>query len=94
LPGKLTRSQVSLIVLGVIRKMESNDSVQEATRFWEDLRVDAVTKRTYYAPIRAGIEAAGSGILGLTPADFERPETVRGLVDLVHRHQIARGAVV
>jgi len=90
-PGKLTRSQVSEIVLGVVRRMEGNDGVQEATRFWEDLRVDAQTKRTYYAPIRAGIELAGSGLSGLTPADFQQPETVRGLVDIVHRHQSLPG---
>jgi len=83
----LDRSAISRIVLDVVRMIENNPNVQEATRFWEDLRVDRYARRGYYKPIRKNIEAEGSRMCGVGPKDFENPSSLGKLVDLVHKSQ-------
>ena len=67
--------------------MADSANIQEATRFWTDLRIDKRTRRTYCAPIRDKMREAGSRITGFTPADLENVKTVRELVDLVFANQ-------
>jgi len=79
----LTRSEVSDLVLDVIRKREKEPGVTENTRFHEDLRVDPLTRRGYFRPIKDGIEAHGCVFRRLSPDVFENAADVKGIVDAV-----------
>ena len=77
------RSQVSRLVLGVIRDKEDNQNIQEGTRFWQDLRVDKETRRTYFRPIKKDVEGEGCELDKVMPGDFEDAKAVSDIVDMV-----------
>jgi hypothetical protein len=83
MPCSLTRSDVSSLVLEVIRKRENDPNISEGTRFWEDLRIDAKARRGYFRPIKTKVEAAGCTLSKVSPQDFENAKNVKEIVDAV-----------
>lgn len=83
MPCSLTRSDVSSLVLEVIRKRENDPNISEGTRFWEDLRIDAKARRGYFRPIKTKVEAAGCTLSKASPQDFENAKNVKEIVDAV-----------
>lgn len=83
MPCSLTRSDVSKLVLKVIRKMENDPNISEGTRFWEDLRVDPEARRGYFRPIKTKVKAAGCTLSKVRPQDFEDAKDVKEIVDIV-----------
>jgi len=83
MPCSLTRSEVSTLVLKVIREKENEPNVTESTRFWEDLRVDRQARRGYFRPVKTRLVAASCTLRKVTPDDFERAKDVKAVVDAV-----------
>jgi hypothetical protein len=83
MPCSLTRSDVSNLVLEVIRKKENGPNISESTRFWEDLRVDPEARRGYFRPIKTKVEAAGCTLSKVSPQDFEDAKNVKEIVEAV-----------
>jgi hypothetical protein len=77
------RSDVSKLVLAVIRKIENDPNISENTRFWEDLRVDHEARRSYFRPIQTKVKAAGCNLSKVSPQDFEDAMDVKRIVDVV-----------
>ena len=85
MPCSLTRSDVSKLVLEVIRNKEDNQKITESTCFWDDLGLDPEARRGYFRPIKTKIEAAGCTLNKVSPQDFENANDVKEIVDAVWR---------
>lgn len=83
MPCSLTRSNVSKLVLAVIRNKEEQPMISESTRFWDDLRIDRQARRGYFRPIKTEVVAAGCTLSKVSPEDFEGAKDVKAIVDTV-----------
>lgn len=83
MPCSLTRSDVSKLVLKVIRNTENDQNISESTRFWDDLRVDPIARRGYFGPIKTKVESEGCTLSKVNPQDFENANDVKEIVEAV-----------
>ena len=84
MPCSHTRGDVSRIVLGVIRDIQEDQSIVEASVFGpQGINNTPEFRATYFEPIRDGIEGPGCVIDRFSPTDCENAGTVRDIVNAV-----------
>jgi hypothetical protein len=85
MPCNLTRLDVSRIVLRVIRDIQDDQTIVEASVFGsQGINNDPKFRTTYFGPIRnAVLNANGCATKTFSSADCARAETVADIVDAV-----------
>jgi hypothetical protein len=85
MPCNLTRRDVSRIVLGVIRHIQNDQTIVEASVFGsQGINADPTFRTTYFGPIRKAVLAAnGCATQRFSSADCSRAESVAEIVDAV-----------
>lgn len=84
MPCNLIRRDVSRIVLGVIRHIQRDQTIVEASVFGsQGINADPKFRTTYFGPIRDGVLDAGCSTRTFSPADCASAENVADIVDAV-----------
>lgn len=83
MPCNLSRRDVSRIVLAVIRRIQRDPTIVEASIFGpQGINADAKFRSTYFSPIKDGIQAMGDcSIVSFSPADCETASSIADIVD-------------
>ena len=84
MPCNLTRLDVSRIVLRVIRDIQRDQTIVEASVFGsQGINADPKFRTTYFGRIREAVLAAGCSTRTFSAADCARAENVADIVDAV-----------
>lgn len=78
-----TREAVSAVVLKVLQTETDQNWITETTYFENDLGIDGIARRVYYAPVARAITKAGCSVRSLTPDHFQAANTVKDIVTAV-----------
>lgn len=84
MPCSYTRLEVSRIVLGVIRNIQHDQTIVEASVFGpQGINNDPTFRGTYYSPIKQSVEKPGCVLNTFNPSDCENAGAVSDIVDAV-----------
>lgn len=73
----LSDADVRRIVRDTVRDLAEEPHVTQATRYWDDLRWDKISRETIFQPVVEEIEASGEGVLRVIPSDLQRDVAVK-----------------
>ena len=86
MPCSHTRLDVSRIVLEVIRHIQNDPTITEASEFGpQGINVDSTFRGTYFFPIKMSVEKVDCLIKNFSTTDCENAGTVGDIVDAVFR---------
>jgi hypothetical protein len=85
MPCSATRQDVSNAVLDVVRAVQRDNAIVEATTFGQDIIVDSLARRNYASPIinTMGARFPGCPLSRFGPDDCARASRVKDIVDTV-----------
>ena len=83
MPFSGTRQDVSNVVIGVIRAVQRDNTIIEATTFGQDIIVDTLARRNYASPIiiTLGQRFPGCVLSRFGPDDCVSASRVKDIVD-------------
>ena len=78
-----SRVEVSIVVLGVVRKKRGLPNIVEEWQWQRDLGVDPLARRLYWLPVMLEMEHHGCEVPGISRNDFEESDTIGDIVDAI-----------
>ena len=72
----LAQQDIEEITRKTVAALAPEPHVTQATRYWDDLRWDKVSRETVYGPSVAAIEDLGEGTMGVVASDLQKDVSV------------------